>query len=287
VTTYCSGAECQALDWPSHKVQCKELKSQRQEGLAKSRADGRPWENARLTQDWFAQTPGLFENAALLAWKHRNGENYVINVTTCKESSPDGRVTPQFTAVPRSQWRKPGLAASFFDRTDFNADDAYVVSIALEHAGTETWPAITSEVRYGRDAVLMDYLLFLKEAVEAKTFPGKVAGESTLQEHILAYPGLLAKLAADFEEPAETVTLPSDRRGCIRGLRGASHINDTLGLCVGADPNNPTGRLIVELADGGGFACHTSRPSLSLNYTCISIPGTRIIRGYNGCAIPS
>jgi len=213
--------------------------------------------------DWYAKTSDVSLNVGLLAWKHRNDAGgCIISVETFKHPSLSGAPagTPHLKAVPQSQLiqRFPDQSVTSYT-ADFEPDVRYMVHIKLDHAGTETWPAITYTLRYWEEPAVMEFQLLDSECDRAKTFREKVAAESALQEYKLAHVGLVTTL-----QSADRVIdwvgklghrLLQDGRGCFRNITGTLEqhrikpINNTLGLIRGQDPNVPT-RLVVEAADG-------------------------------------
>jgi|AntAceMinimDraft_5_1070358.scaffolds.fasta_scaffold27425_1 hypothetical protein len=281
---YCS-TQCQSSHWVSaHKVACQELKEDRKLSHAQQKAEGRPQKNRYLIIDWFKQIPNLNFDVALLAWKHRNDEEPLrILVQTSKQTlssgAPDG--TPQLTAVTLRQW-KDILGQSEFERDDFDANKTYIICFDLDHTGSETWPRHRSLImQHHLDPVRMDFELLLKECTEAKSFPEKVAAESAFQVLKLSHP----LLVSEFMLPEKkTVRLHFGHRisagilGCIRGLCGASHLNDKLGLFISKDPNNPM-RSAVELADG------QVRSVADTNFELLKLGTSRVVlHGLTGAA---
>jgi len=250
---YCS-TQCQASHWASsHKAACQELKETRKCTNALDKAEGRPLRNRHFIGDWFRQIPGLNFNVALLAWKHRSTEEcpYIL-VQTFKHVSSSGAPagTPHLTALTRDQWKQLiGGGESEMEIYETDVESSYIVCFDLENPGSETWPRRMSLcMQHSMTADRMDFEVHLKECTDAKSFPEKIVAEAAFQELKLAHPLLvssLVKIPTHFGHRLSAGGVI----GCVRGLRGASHLNDTIGLFISKDPNNPK-RSAVELADG-------------------------------------
>jgi len=261
--TYCS-KQCQTSHWKaSHRLACKQLKYHRDVERARAKEDGRPAKNRQFIIDWYMERLGLIAEVEFLAWRHRNEEEmHVVCVRTFANSSSSGLPsgTPQLTAMPASQWAQDlyerGMSeahTALFPDCEYAVTEAFTMSIELNHAGTETWPRYATMSMNFRDPMKMDEALLaqlLQVCILANTFQEKLAAESAVEAHKHAHPEIITQL--DVNSPLRVALrhrVHHDTRGCLRGLCSASHLNDTLGLFVSADPKNPS-RSIVQLADG-------------------------------------
>jgi hypothetical protein len=253
---YCS-EQCQASHWKaSHKFVCKELKDERECGHARAKEEGRPGKNRQFLIDWYNANLGLMIEVEILAWKHRSKEErHIICVRTFAHALPSGAPsgTPQVTAMPLSQWVKDLNERDISDHSKHHLDmlsGGFTVSLEVDHAGTETWPRpFTMNQTFRHPPAKMDkalLALLLQDCRGASTFTEKVAAESAFEDHKHAHPETTAQLDVNSSlRVALCHRLQHDTRGCLRGLRSASHLNDTLGLFVSEDPNNPTRSLIL------------------------------------------
>lgn len=183
--------------------------------------------------------------------------------------------------MTQRQWKNLLGQTGEFERYEFDAKYSYVVCFDLEHTGSETWPRHLSFIsQHTMDGDRMDFEVLLKECTDAKSFPEKLVAESAFQELKLAHQELVTWL------PVLDQTLGlhyglriyTDVLGCVRGLRGASHLNDTLGLFISKDPNNST-RSAVELADG------QVRSVSNTNFECLKYgTGRVVLHGLVGAA---
>mmetsp|Transcript_748 Transcript_748/g.1737 ORF Transcript_748/g.1737 Transcript_748/m.1737 type:complete len:373 (-) Transcript_748:15-1133(-) len=271
---YC-GVECQRLDWPAHKVRCKQMGEDNKLAVAHQRADGKKPKHEKTLLQWYYTNPGglsagaggLADRVMTIAWIHRQ-ENPMIIVTT-SASGADAE-DPVVTMIPRSQWRDRGVRREYCDFMSSGLDDPevgcdlnYYVDFDLHHPGSARWPMFLQPMSYptfNNDQYprteKMEMLVANTVLKTARTFEERVAAVAHAETFLSQYPAWRDTFLASDGGVWWMFTgreQGGDPRVRITGLQSAasSHLNGRMGLILRRDSGASNGeRRRVQVADG-------------------------------------
>jgi hypothetical protein len=221
------------------------------------------------SKNWYFAVPGLANEVALLAWKHRS-ESPIVVVTTSPIFDAKG-VATQVSVLPRSFWDEdPRFTETFcedmresirmnIDGANFSPDTHYVVVIDIKHSVPQRMNIIS--VVYGsnvqRAVEIVDAL------TSAATTPEDLAAAIAWFKDKCLTQDQFRPITENFERQAaahgssralhnQVAYFIIQSRGlefCVRlvGLRGATHLNGRAGVIRGTGLN----RFRVRLDDDG------------------------------------
>ena len=146
--SYCN-AECQKLNWSTHKAFCKNNTAYMAELASNKSGDPTNVKKFNDVMAWYQSVPQLAEGVICLAWLHRKDSPYI---------QVKGGVNARLAiteVVPRSVWSKFGKKEAKllgyearFSQSDFDPDVHYFVVISAAHPGTSDWPVPTPRMRF-------------------------------------------------------------------------------------------------------------------------------------------
>mmetsp|Transcript_20909 Transcript_20909/g.29838 ORF Transcript_20909/g.29838 Transcript_20909/m.29838 type:complete len:355 (-) Transcript_20909:1619-2683(-) len=146
--SYCN-AECQKLNWSSHKGFCKKNTAYQAELASNKGGDQTNVKKFNDVMAWYTSVPQLAEGVICLAWLHRKESPYI---------QVKGGVNARLAiteVVPRSAWSKFGKKETKllgyearFSQSDFDPDVHYFVVISAAHPGTSDWPVPTPRMKF-------------------------------------------------------------------------------------------------------------------------------------------